>query len=91
MCKCDPNCRTPFCGKPGCEVPEQKYRPTPDRLIVGPVTHLYGMIHDAEGNHICDVRGYGRLQYMKDGEDLQDGIGEWLAAAINARLDSNPI
>lgn len=23
MCKCDPNIRTPFCGKPGCEVPSQ--------------------------------------------------------------------
>lgn len=23
MCKCDPNCRTPWCGKPGCEMPEQ--------------------------------------------------------------------
>lgn len=23
MCKCDPNLRTSFCGKPGCEMPEQ--------------------------------------------------------------------
>lgn len=24
MCKCTPNIRTPFCGKPGCEAPPQK-------------------------------------------------------------------
>lgn len=24
MCKCDPRSRTPFCGKPGCEWPEQE-------------------------------------------------------------------
>jgi len=24
MCKCTPNIRTPFCGKPGCEWPEVK-------------------------------------------------------------------
>ena len=26
MCKCTPNKRTPFCGKPGCEMPEQKIK-----------------------------------------------------------------
>lgn len=30
MCKCRPNIRTPFCGKPGCEWPEQKPQPKPD-------------------------------------------------------------
>jgi hypothetical protein len=24
MCKCTPNMRTPFCGKPGCEWPQDK-------------------------------------------------------------------
>ena len=24
MCVCTPSIRTPFCGKPGCEMPEQK-------------------------------------------------------------------
>jgi hypothetical protein len=32
MCKCTPNIRTPFCGKPGCEWPEQsKDQVTPDQ------------------------------------------------------------
>jgi hypothetical protein len=32
MCKCTPNIKTPFCGKPGCEMPPQKPRQaaTPD-------------------------------------------------------------
>lgn len=33
MCKCTPNVRTPFCGKPGCEWPPQsKSRPTIEEL-----------------------------------------------------------
>jgi len=24
MCKCTPNLRTPYCGKPGCEWPDKK-------------------------------------------------------------------
>jgi len=27
MCKCTPEIRTPFCGKPGCEVPKQPEKP----------------------------------------------------------------
>lgn len=26
MCKCTPEIKTPFCGKPGCELPPQKPR-----------------------------------------------------------------
>lgn len=35
MCVCDPSCRTPFCGKPGCESPPQKPRPLEDALPFG--------------------------------------------------------
>jgi hypothetical protein len=28
MCRCTPEIKTPFCGKPGCEWPPQKPRPT---------------------------------------------------------------
>lgn len=69
----------------------QTYRPTPEKLIVGPVKHVCGMIHDKEGNHIVDIRGWGRLQYMKDGEILQDKIGDWVAQAINEKLSKDPI
>ena len=27
MCLCDPNLRTPWCGKDGCEMPERIYPP----------------------------------------------------------------
>lgn len=27
MCRCTPEMRTPFCGKPGCEMPPQKVVP----------------------------------------------------------------
>lgn len=33
MCKCTPEIRTPFCGKPGCEWPEQVDRP---KIVNGP-------------------------------------------------------
>lgn len=68
-----------------------KYRPTPKNLIVGPVTGYAGMIHDADGNHIADIRGWGRLQYMENPEELQDGILAWLVEAINERLKTHPI
>lgn len=33
MCKCTPEIRTPFCGKPGCEwPPQQAARPTIEEL-----------------------------------------------------------
>lgn len=91
MCKCTPNIRTPWCGKPGCETPKQTYRPTPKRLIMGPVKHMCQMIHDSEGNHVCDIRGYGRLSYMENSDQLQDKIGDWVAEAINEKLTKDPI
>lgn len=67
------------------------FRPTPPRLIVGPVKAVCNMLHDAEGNHICDMRGWGRLQYFKDGDKLQDKLGDWVAEAINEKLERDPI
>lgn len=68
-----------------------EYRETPKRLIVGPVKHFCQMIHDAEGNHVCDIRGYGILSYMENGDALQDKIGDWVADAINEKLTKDPI
>jgi hypothetical protein len=36
MCKCTPNIKTPFCGKPGCEWPAQRpkeHLPSDDLLV----------------------------------------------------------
>jgi len=34
MCKCDPDIRTPFCGKPGCEIPGQPPSTHSDRELI---------------------------------------------------------
>lgn len=94
MCTCTPNIRTPFCGKPGCELPEQKpkYRPTPSRLIVGPVKVGYLTdIRDAQGNHVADIRGWGRISYYEGAEEIQNRIAKFVADAINEKLERDPI
>lgn len=70
---------------------KNKFRPRPKQLIAGPVKATYQMIHDAEGNHICDIRGWGRLQYFESGDLLQDKITQFVVDAINERLKTNPI
>jgi hypothetical protein len=59
------------------------------KLIKGKVRYVtYGtMILDEDNNHILDIRGWGRLQYMEDGEELQDSIGCFIVDAINEKLD----
>lgn len=68
-----------------------EYRPTPKQLIVGPVTHIAGGIWDADNFHVADIRGWGRLQYFENGDDLQDKIAEWVVSAINEKLKTDPI
>jgi len=41
------------------------------------------MIIDSDLNHILDIRGWGRLQKLPDGPEIQDAIGEWIAKLIN--------
>jgi len=56
-------------------------------LIKSPVRYdKYGtMIFDADNNHVLDIRGWGRLQYIKDGASIQDAIGYFIAEAINEK------
>lgn len=69
-----------------------EYRPTPEHLIVGPVRVGYVTdIIDAESNKVCDIRGWGRLQYFKDGEKLQDKIAQFVVDAINEKLAKEQI
>lgn len=59
-------------------------------FIKGPVRfdpHSDGIILDNEGNHIVDVRGWGRFQYMEEGEEKHEFISEWIAEAINEKLE----
>lgn len=58
-----------------------------NKLIKSPVEFVRGYIHDAEGNVIMQVRGWGRLQYLKNPEEKQDAIGRFVADAINEKLN----
>lgn len=41
------------------------------------------VILDADGNHLLDVRGWGRLQYLPNGRYIQDAIGVFVAQSLN--------
>ena len=60
-------------------------------FIKGPVVYekMGTMILDADNNLIVDIRGWGRFQYMEDGEKKQDEMGQFIADAINEKLTGN--
>lgn len=51
MCLCTPNMRTPFCGKPGCELPAQP-RPT----IAAPVLPAPPLLDFAAASRLDAIR-----------------------------------
>lgn len=60
-------------------------------LYKPPFRHIHGYIQDANGLTVADdaagnaalrIRGWGRIQYMKDPEALQDGVAELIADAL---------
>ena len=55
-------------------------------LIKAPVRCQNGYIYDSDSNMITQIRGWGRLQYLPNGEAKQDAIGEFVADAINEKL-----
>lgn len=40
-------------------------------------------IRDSKNNQVLDIRGWGRLGYMKDGAKLQDEVGEYICYLLN--------
>ena len=47
----------------------------------------YGQqIWDSNNHLICDIRGWGRIQYMKDAEKIQDSVGQFICDAINRAI-----
>lgn len=62
---------------------------------------LSGFIYDAEDNHVADkadgssehgavrVRGWGRISYMENPEEIQDSIGEHIARALTEYWNKN--
>lgn len=45
-------------------------------------------INDADGKMIADVRGWGWIQKLENPEKTQDEIGEFIAKAINEKLEN---
>lgn len=45
-------------------------------------------IWDANDKMIADVRGWGWMQKLKNPEQIQDDIGEFIAQAVNEKLAS---
>ena len=47
----------------------------------------YGQyIWDANGNIIAQIRGWGRLQKLSNGEKVQDAIGHFFVETLNAAV-----
>ncbi len=81
MCKCTPEIRTPFCGKPGCEAPPQKiHSPCPDCGAEGLVIvhetceFAYYVSYDEEKGYNCVRR------YSHDPDNIEYAVeGFWCA------------
>lgn len=41
-------------------------------------------IWDAKRMMVCDIKGWGQLQFMEKSEDRQDAIGELIAHLLNS-------
>lgn len=48
-----------------------------------PVKYEPTKIVDAYGTKIISIRGWGRIQKLKNGEEIQDNIGREIAELIN--------
>lgn len=66
-----------------------KRRDEPSSLLACPVEYssLGTYIFGADGLMIADVRGWGWIQKLDNPEQVQDGIGEFIAEAINEKLE----
>ena len=69
-----------------------EYRKTPKNLIEAPVKIGFQTdIRDANGDYVCDIRGWGRLQYYERGDELQDKMAKFVEDAINEKLEREPL
>jgi len=63
-----------------------------EKLIVGRVWSIVGyptQIFDSENNHIADVnvRSWGRLSYLEEGDNLHEQLSRWVQDAINEKME----
>lgn len=50
-------------------------------------------IWDSKGMMVCDIRGWGKIQFMGKSEERQDAIGEKIAKLLNesGNEQANPL
>ena len=41
------------------------------------------IIFDGDGNIFLNIRGWGSLQYLENGEQIQDAVGEFVVEILN--------
>ena len=80
-----------------CEVDmSEELRKRALALYKPPFSYHCGYVHDGEGNTVSDapagaivtrVRGWGRISYLENAEELQDTVGEVIAEALNQYWD----
>lgn len=46
-------------------------------------------VMDSKDMMVCDIRGWGRIQYMGKSEERQDAIGERIANLLNEFYEEN--
>jgi hypothetical protein len=46
-------------------------------------------IWDAKGLMVCDIKGWGKIQFMNQSEARQDAIGELIANLLNEYQGTN--
>lgn len=95
MCKCTPNIKTPFCGKPGCEWPAQREQaPSKECYWLletnwGPYIHYFGPqggVRSRGGGHIGTephefTRDVNRATLFSTKEDAEQ-FHQWMQANI---------
>lgn len=62
MCKCTPEIRTPFCGRPGCEWPPQKAPPAHPEVVKTIVGEIAAM------EYAGDIKAIACVVIDKDGD-----------------------
>lgn len=48
-------------------------------------------VSDQAGHHVLDIRGWGYLQYHEKGDQLQDGIAEWVVKTLNEAYEKGKV
>lgn len=46
-------------------------------------------IWDSKGMMVCDIRGWGKIQFMDKSEERQDAIGEKIAQLLNEHQEKS--